>query len=206
MKEYHKIRWIYKFDEKTHLAIPVIDEYFENLVDCNWIFTEKIDWTNIRIVRDWHKPQFAGRTDNAQLPPKLLKRLQEIFMEELFEQKFWDTPVILYWEGYWGKIQKWINDYQDTEDFILFDVEINDIYLERESIEDIANAFNIKTVPILCEWSLMDGIYFVKWQVKSWNEVSKSTIEWLIGIPKGWFLDRLWKRIVVKIKQEHFRL
>lgn len=105
MKEYHKIKWIYRFDEKTHLPIQELDEYFNDIKDNQWIFTEKIDWTNIRIIRDWHKPEFAGRTDNAMIPPRLLKRLQEVFMEELFEQKFWEQPVILYWEWYWGKIQ-----------------------------------------------------------------------------------------------------
>ena len=50
MKEYHKIRWIYKFDEKTHLPISVIDGYFDNLINCNWIFTEKIGWTTISLL------------------------------------------------------------------------------------------------------------------------------------------------------------
>lgn len=31
-------------------------------------------------------------------------------------------------------------------------------------------------------------------------------IEWLIGIPVWWYRNRKWERIIVKIKQEHFKL
>jgi len=98
MKEYHKIIGIYVFDEKTHKPIPEIMEYFQPMKDWQWIFTEKIDWTNIRVFWDWHRVSFGWRTDNAQVPTRLLNRLQDIFMEELFEQKFWETPVTLYGE------------------------------------------------------------------------------------------------------------
>ncbi len=205
MKEYHKIKWIYRFDEKTHLPIQELDEYFNDIKYNQWIFTEKIDWTNIRIIRDWHKPQFAGRTDNAMLPPRLLKRLQEVFIEELFEQKFWEQPVILYWEWYWGKIQHW-QDYKDEEDIILFDVEINNVRLKHEDVKDIAESFNIKSVPILFYWTLQDWIKYVKDNIEWENKVCKKTIEWIIGTPKWWLLDRMWKRIIVKIKQDHFRI
>lgn len=207
MKEYHKIKWIYRFDEKTHLPIQELDEYFNDIKDNQWIFTEKIDWTNIRIIRDWHKPEFAGRTDNAMIPPRLLKRLQEVFMEELFEQKFWEQPVILYWEWYWGKIQKW-GVYKDTEDVILFDVEINNTRLKRENVEDIANYFWVPIVPILCMWTLDEWIAHVRDWIRKDQDwlVCKWVIEWLVWTPEWWYLDRMWKRIIVKIKQDHLEL
>lgn len=205
MKEYHKIRWIYKFDSKTHLPIQEIDEYFNNLKSCRWIFTEKIDWTNIRIVWDWHNVSFYWRTDNAQLPWNLLNKLKEIFIEELFEQNFWETNVVLYWEWFGGKIQKWLNDYWDKEDFILFDVEINWIFLERENIEWVAKSLWINLVPILLVWTLDYAIKYVKDKKILDEQISKTIPEWLVWVPIWWYLDRLWNRIIVKIKQGHFR-
>lgn len=205
MKEYHKIRWIYRFDEKTHLPIQEIDEYFVPLKDMKWIFTEKIDWTNIRVVWDWHKVEFYGRTDNAQLPSPLMNKLKDYFIEEIFEQNFQDMPVTLYGEWYWGKIQHWTRDYLDTEDFILFDVEIGWVYLERENVDGIATKLWLKSVPIILEWTLLDWINWVENLKIKVNQQSKEIMEWLVWTPVWWYLDRLWHRIIVKIKQEHFK-
>jgi len=207
MKEYLKIRWIYKFDEKTRLPIQEIDEYFLPMINRERVFTEKIDGTNIRIVWNWHKPQFLWRTDNADLPWKLVQRLQYLFKEELLEQTFWSTEVILYWEWFWWKIQHGINDYQEEQDFILFDIEINWVWLERENVEWLAKSLWLRVVPVLYEWGLGWWIDIVKramnkdiigWQISKW------VIEWVVWTPKWWYLDRLWKRIMVKIKQSHF--
>lgn len=203
MKEYHKIKWVFRFDEHTHKPIPMIDEYFMPLKNNERIFTEKIDWTNIRVHRDWHKVSFWGRTENAQIPVRLLNRLQELFMEEIFEQNFWETPVTLYWEWYGWKIQHWKRDYKEDEDFILFDVNINDTRLERENVVDISLKLWISVVPVVVKWTIQDWIDYVKDNYKDYqsNEPQK---EWLIWVPVWWYLDRLWKRIIVKIKKEHF--
>lgn len=203
MKEYHKIKWIYWFDANTKKPIAVIDDYFVPLANNQWIFTEKIDWTNIRVHRDWYKVSFWWRTENAQIPVRLLNRLQELFMEEIFEQTFGETSVTLYWEWYGGKIQHWIRDYKELEDFILFDINIGGIWLERKNIEDISIKLWIECVPIVLQWTLQEWVDFVKnsYVGKQWKQK-----EWLVGIPIWWFLDRQGKRIIVKIKQEHFKI
>lgn len=204
MQEYHKIKWVYRFDEKTHKPIAEIDDYFSPLSENKRIFTEKIDWTNIRVHRDWHKVSFWGRTENAQIPVRLLNRLQELFMEEIFEQNFWETVVTLYWEWYGWKIQSWKRDYKESEDFILFDVSIWDIRLERNNVEDIADKLWINCVPIVLEWTIKEWLEYVS---KNYCGIDKNNPqkEWLIWVPVWWYLDRLWKRIIVKIKQEHFK-
>ena len=64
------------------------------LAGIDWIFTEKIDGTNIRVIWDGYRVSFAGRSDNAQIPPVLLAWLESRFggpdNEQLFEQKFGD--------------------------------------------------------------------------------------------------------------------
>jgi len=204
MKEYQKIKWIYQFDEKTHKPIPQIVDYFTPMKDWKREFTEKIDWTNIRVFRDWHKVSFLWRTDNAQIPLRLLNRLQELFMEELFEQKFWEQTVTLYWEWYGWKIQHWIRDYKEQEDFVLFDVEIGWVFLERENIEDVAKSLWLEVVPVRCYGNLELWIQRVK-ENCLWQDKNNKQIEWLVGRPIWWYLDRLWNRIIVKIKQEHLK-
>ena len=73
------------------------------LKECYWVYTEKVDGTNVRVQWDGYTTTFAGRTDKAQMPPHLMGRLAELFggpeKEELFEQKFGSSHVILFGEG-----------------------------------------------------------------------------------------------------------
>ena len=147
MKEYHKIEAIFKRDEQSK---KVIEQYrnptVEFLKDNIWQFTEKVDGTNIRVHWDGHKVEFGGRTDRADIPKPLLEKLEELFggheNEEIFEQKFGETDVILFGEGYGPKIQNG-GLYRDDVSFILFDVQVGDLWLERKNVEDIAKTFNL---------------------------------------------------------------
>ena len=95
---------------------------FEVLKDISWIWTEKIDGTNIRILWDGHDIRFGGKTDDAQIPTFLLNVLQTKFTAERMKEVFTDaTEVCLYGEGYGVKIQKGSHYLPDRTDFILFD-------------------------------------------------------------------------------------
>lgn len=81
MKDYHKIHTLFKRDLKTKRIIPgrySLPE-FEFLKDNWWVFTEKVDGTNIRIMWDGTNITFGGKTDDAQIPTNLLSKLQELF-------------------------------------------------------------------------------------------------------------------------------
>ena len=146
LKEYHKIETLFERDEKTKKLIEgkFRNETVEYLANNDWEFTEKIDGTNIRVHWDGHKVSFYGRTDKAQIPSQLTNRLIELFggevNEEIFEQHFGETEVTLVGEGYGTKIQNGGN-YKDTQDFILFDVMINDNWQTRENVKGIADIF-----------------------------------------------------------------
>lgn len=204
MKEYEKIETIFARDEKTKKLNENIyrNETIEFLKDINWEFTEKIDGTNIRIIWDGHKVSYYGRTDKAQIPSQLMNRLVELFggnvNEEMFEQKFGDTPVMLVGEGYGAKIQKCGGDYRKDNDFILFDVCINDNYLSREDVKNIANYFNIDVVPTIMIGKLQEGIDFVKGKPNSKIGTAKS--EGLVARPLIELKDKNGKRIIAKIK------
>lgn len=209
MKEYNKIETLFNRDlngTKKLIFGSYRNETVEYLKDCQWQFTEKIDGTNIRVHWDGHKVTFGGRTDNAQIPVPLINKLNEMFggsiNEELFEQKFGEAEVTLYGEGYGPKIQKG-GLYRSDVSFILFDVEIGNLYLKREAVEDIAKFFNIDVVPIILTGTLNDGINYVLKHPKS--TFGTADMEGLVGRPKVEMRDRLGKRVIVKIKWEDFK-
>lgn len=208
MKEYHKIETLFERDEKTKKLITgkFRNATVEFLKDNVWEFTEKVDGTNIRVHWDGHKVCFAGRTDKAQIPNHLLERLNVLFggdaNEQLFEQKFGETEVTLYGEGYGHKIQT--NGYIDDVDFILFDVKIGENWQPRESIEDIATYFNVGIVPIILCGTLQDGIDWVLNNRKSFVAKNGADIEGLVARPKVELRTRNGARVIVKIKYRDF--
>lgn len=210
MKEYIKIET--PFERDTEGSKKLIEEKWRNetvqyLRNAWWVFTEKIDGTNISVVWDGHKVQFHGRTERAQIPAHLVNRLNELFggetNEELFEQTFGETPMILFGEGYGYKIQNG-GLYRDDVDFILFDVyqPDNDIWLKREAVESIAKTFGIDVVPIVLEGDLESGIDYVKMHPKS--TIGKADMEGLVARPETELKDRLGRRVIVKIKVKDF--
>ena len=210
MKEYIKIET--PFERDTEGSKKLIEGKWRNetvkfLRNETWVFTEKIDGTNISIAWDGHKVEFHGRTERAQIPAHLVNRLNELFggevNEELFEQIFGETPMILYGEGYGVKIQNG-GSYRDDVDFILFDVyqPDKDIWLKRFDVEDIARGFGIDVVPIIFAGDLQSGIDFVKKRPKSC--FGTADMEGLVARPEVELKDRMGRRVIVKIKVKDF--
>lgn len=211
MKEYHKIETLFERDEKTKKLIinKFRNETVEFLKNNQWVFTEKVDGTNIRIVWDGHKVSFLGRTDKAQIPVPLLNKLNKTFggdiNEQMFEQKFGETPVTLYGEGYGEGIQKGGN-YRKDVDFILFDVEIGDLFLKRVDVEDIANYFSIDIVPVCLVGNIQEGLDYVLNNKTSLIAQYCAEIEGVVGRPLIEVKDRRGNRVIVKIKRKDFNL
>lgn len=204
MREYHKIEGLFKRDEVTKklLADQYRNETVEMLKNCEWEFTEKIDGTNVRVVWDGHKVSFYGRTDRAELPKRLVEALEVAFggevNEQIFEEHFGETEVILYGEGYGAKIQKGGGDYRSDNAFILFDVQVGDLFLTRDSVVEIARYFGIDVVPIVLTGTIEDGITFVKSRPKS--TIGTAKMEGVVGRPRVELRDRRGNRVIVKIK------
>jgi ATP-dependent RNA circularization protein (DNA/RNA ligase family) len=208
--EYHKIQTVFKRDERTHKIIETefsLPE-FEYLKDNEWIFTEKVDGTNTRIMWNGENVVFGGKTDNAQIPVFLLYKLQELFegtaKRLLLKQIFTDsTDVVLYGEGYGNKIQSAGKDYMsDGVDFVLFDVKIGDWWLERENVEDIAKKLRIKSVPIIGKGTLKDMVEMTRKGFRSqWGDFLS---EGIVARPTTELFTRKNERIITKIKHKDF--
>ncbi len=203
MKEYHKINSVYKRDEKGKFLLgqwstPEI----EYLKDLPWIWTEKVDGTNIRVIWDGEKVKFNGKTDNAQIYSKLTEKLIELFPSDKFKIKD-KPPMCLYGEGYGAKIQKGGGNYiSDGVGFVLFDVLVDKWWLKRESCIEIAEEFNIHIVPVIGKGTLNDAIEMTRNGFKSrWGDF---LAEGIVMKPKVDLWNRKGERIITKIKHKDF--
>lgn len=224
MNQYHKINSIFKRDMVKNSpnygnfieGLWSLPE-FEYLKDNQWIWTEKIDGTNIRIcyyshplLPDKYRLEFKGKTDKAQMPNHLLIRLEELFSVKKLESIFGVgeelSDVCLYGEGYGAKIQKAGGNYiRDGVDFILFDIKIGDTWLKREDIEKIADQLGIKVVPIIGCGTIEEGIKLIKSKtLKSKIAQTEMLAEGLILKPEIELKDRRGHRIITKIKYSDF--
>lgn len=211
MKEYHKIDTLFKREEtgKHNLIVgnfrsPAV----EQCKDLTWVFTEKVDGTNIRVYWDGHKVQFNGRTDNAQLHPDLWKYLNDRFctpeIEQIFEQTFGEKEVYLFGEGYGAGIQKG-GGYRQDKGFILFDVQIGGVYLKYEDLKGLADIFGVDVVPVLLEGSVSDAVDYVIDNKFSSIGDGTQPLEGVVGRLKEEMFDRFGNRMIVKIKREDFK-
>lgn len=172
------------------------------LAHLDWTWTEKVDGTNIRVHWDGHRVTFGGRTDNTQIPAKLVEVLQRLFTEELFEQSFNDTEVTLYGEGFGAGIQSG-GIYRPDQSFVLFDVHCGGLWLHRDDVEDVADKMGIEHVYVRHRGSIAEAIAEVKMGVTShWNGAEA---EGLVGVAPEGLLSRRGERIMVKIKRKDFR-
>lgn len=212
MKEYIKIETVFARDvdgTKKLIEGQYRDETIQFVKDLPWMWTEKIDGTNIGVVWDGHRVSYQGRTERAQIPAPLVNRLNELFggetNEELFEQKFGETKVILFGEGFGNKIQKVGSQYiPDSVDFILFDVYLpdQDLWLKREAVEDIANTFGIRVVPVVFIGTIDEAVDVIK--QKPLSTIGTAPMEGVVGRPCVELKDRMGKRLIVKIKARDF--
>lgn len=208
MRKYEKIDTIYARDtEGSKNLRPGVfrDSTVKYLALNTWIWTEKIDGTNIRVHWDGHQITFGGRTDNAQIPSDLVTKLNEIFMndaaEELFEQTFGEKEVIIFGEGYGRKIQKVGSKYiKDGVDFIVFDVLVGENYQSREWVEKTAQMFGLKVVPIVGKGTLYEATYFVCNHPNSVIAEDEVEMEGIVARPEVEMRDRCGNRIIAKIK------
>ena len=212
MDPYHKIQTVFDRDPanryKTLIAGQWARPEFAWLAGNEWVFTEKIDGTNIRV--DWDSEQaiveFGGRTENAQIPAFLFRQLTQMFPGSLFIDLYPETSMTLYGEGYGAKIQKDGGSYiPDGVDFILFDVMIGGIWLERHNVVDIADGLDIDAVPIVGRGPLMEAVRIVEMGDRSLVAANPNHIaEGLVMRPAVELLDRLGRRIITKIKYKDF--
>jgi len=213
-------------EQKRNRHKFIRDEYscdeFANIK--HWMLTEKIDGMNIRIMAErkavvenqeltgtvW-EVKFAGRTDNACLPPKLLEYLQGHFTPELFEEVFEDaTHVTLFGEGFGPKIQSG-GYYGKEQRFVLFDVVIGRWWMEYDTVIEMAIKMGIQAAPLLQNgegnsfgWKEDEIIQYVMSKPMSKFAVDEHIMEGIVARPFPMMLHRNGLPIRFKLKVKDF--
>lgn len=206
MKEYHKIETVWERDPSTKFRTLIEGKWatpeIAFLAGNEWVWTEKVDGTNIRVMWDGTTVRFGGKTDVAQIFAPMIERLQQLFYAGALA-KIFDGPACLYGEGYGAKIQKGGGNYRaDGVDFTLFDVRCGEVWLNRESVEDIAHKLEVQPVPIVGKGPLLDAIATVRFGMDStWGNFQS---EGLVMRPAVEMLDRRGHRIITKVKTRDF--
>jgi hypothetical protein len=220
MSEYHKINGLYKRwrkDSHTPDMLPEGTQYndfkigefalpeFEYLFNNQWVWSEKLDGTNIRIYLNTIGGNFnysiKGRTDAANIPKQLAKWIDDWFHANYgnIANTFPDTELVLYGEGVGAKIQN--GGLFGEQHFKLFDILIGQFYLEKPAVADIASKLNLDT-PTTWIGNIQEAIDKVKTLPKS--TFGDFTIEGYVGQPLVRLNNAKGERIVTKIKVRDF--
>jgi hypothetical protein len=245
---YQKINTIFMRDAKNVIMPfePFTEPEFEYLRGLKWRGEEKIDGTNMRIeVTKEIVPsetsvvpevagvkfnvRYAGKTDNAQIPPKLLKHMEEKYpkekvlaslgLKEFIPTSEWEIdhnwleydqiPNIytIYGEGYGEGIQSGGWYIKGGNEFIVFDVKVNDIYLKTDARDEIATKLGAPIVPFIGYFTLDEAIDFVRKGFRS-RVAQNPDVKMAEGLVLRTDLglrNRMGKRLIVKVKYEDFQ-
>lgn len=231
--EYPKINSLFKregayYDESVRQGAPlpkpedrskfIIGDYaspeFPNIR--RWTVQEKIDGTNIRVMLSktssgWDI-DFRGRTDKAQMPPKLLSYLKNHFLAKLISSTFdenlapdCDTvEIILYGEGCGKKIQSG-SYYSEEQRFVLFDVKIGRWWLTPEAVIKMAEQLGVPSVPIIGVMEEQQIIEYVKSKPNSVFAKDEHVTEGVVARAEPMMLYRTGVPIKFKLKCKDFK-
>ena len=183
---------------------------FEYLQNNEWIFTEKIDGTNIRVLWNNGVIQFRGKTDEAEIYQPLLDRLHEIFdgKNNLFEKNFGNSEVCIYGEGYGDRIQKVGKLYADGDykhNFRVFDIKIGNWWLTMEDIIILCTELGLSLVPVFGVSTLNNMISFCSKFPQPISGIGKNCpVEGYVGTPIVPLNSRNGERVIVKVKYKDF--
>jgi hypothetical protein len=220
MEKYPKIQTVYLRDPENNYKTLLEGQFarpeFEYLAENEWIFTEKIHGTNIRVTwipEDKSKGVGAlfvrGRTEKAQVPVFLEEKIREMLPKELLFEAMPDLPeqsfVTFYGEGYGAKIQKGGGNYiPGGVSFILFDIKIDRWWLKFDDVQSIARQLQIQSVPIIKRGTLRDGVCLTEGGFPSQISEKPMVAEGLVMRPPVDLFNRGGERIMCKIKHGDF--
>jgi hypothetical protein len=207
--EYPKIETLFNRDATRHKVVIGAFRHPAFAIIDRWLVTEKVDGTNIRVhLSEDNVVTIGGRTDNAQLPAKLVAYLHETFpADRIAAVRKEGEPVALtlFGEGYGAGIQRG-GGYCAEQRFILFDVLVADRWwLDEEAVSGIAQRLGIERVPLNVEtMTVGDIVAFVMANPPSNVGLKQCQSEGIVARTTIPLFDNVGKRIMFKLKHRDF--
>lgn len=191
------------------------DPAVKYLKDLPWEVQEKVDGTNVQIWFDGNRVQIMGRDEKSLIPDELMEVLKAKFLndetEQLFEQMFPPkldeegneklVEVSIFGEGIGPKIQKVGKLYGDDYRFLVFDIRVGGVYLEKNSDLwlQMVSAFDLETVPTIVDMTIEEAEEYVKMKPQSLIN-PKAPMEGVVMRPHVRLYNQKGERIIVKVK------
>ncbi len=173
----------------------------EYLASNQWIWSEKFDGTNIKIViSDTGTISMEGKTSSPQVPKDLHRWIAnwvDVNRSNILNQ--FPEGAILYGEGVGVKIQS--GGLYGPQHFKLFDVLVGSFWLEKSAVKSIADTLNLDS-PDTWIGTVKDAIDRVITKPKS--VFGDFVIEGYVGQPVVRLADAKGNRICTKIKVVDF--
>ena len=206
MTPYPKIVSVYKRDPHTKYRTMLHGLYglpeFHFLEHCDWVWTEKLHGTNIRVIVNDDVIGYKGRTDKAEMPKGMIERLNNLLDPDMLHNLFPEGQTCLYGEGVGASINKG-GGYCSGLDFVLFDVKCGHWWLKREDVNDIARKLHIQYAPAIGIGSLPAMANKVRLGFNSkWGNF---LAEGIVARPYVELKNRAGNRIICKLKTADYK-
>lgn len=212
MSEYHKINTVFKRDPDNKHKSLLIGQYSTEelgyLKDAMWVWSEKIDGMNIRIIAEPGKDGYSirGKTDRALVPDGVVNYIRGVLSGNKIPSMFGDKHVVLYGEGYGAGIQRG-DKYCSDQKFMLFDVTVDGLFLDRICVGRVALATNFWMPADVGIGTLEQAVEFARQGFTSYAAETPHTMaEGLVMRPLCELRTRRGDRIITKIKHKDFRM
>ena len=210
MNQYTKINTVYKRDMTHPKKKILIGEFscpeFEALKNTQWVWSEKVDGTNIRVIFAGGQIRVAGKADKSSVPPIVVKATEKFTNNYDSISEFLTRigkEVCFYCEGFGGNIQNGKEYMPDgTVDLYLFDVNVDGRWLERSEVTMLAKELGFIDQHIVGHGTIEEAINFVKAGFKS--KFGTADAEGLVLRPAKELLTTTGERVITKIKHKDF--
>lgn len=180
----------------------------------DWIITEKIEGTNIRLdfradlASERLRFDVLGRTDQAQIPRPLLTTMNDwcqLHRAEVFAimERYELTTYTLYGEGYGAGIESG-GHYRADQGFILFDVGVNGHWLDHRQVANTSFELRLEHVPILGRMTEQSAVELVRNNQLSAVADAHRRAEGVVARPAVPLFDRRGERVMWKLKTRDF--
>lgn len=207
---YPKIETLYNRDMSTFKVVPGQYRHWSFPAIGSWFAFEKLDGMNIRLqVRDGFIKSVRGRTDNAQIPPRVIEYFQNTGRYAPEPCDYSNTWII--GEAYGAKING--NPYKlDKVHFRVFDVGYVESdcwkFYDLENMATLAGIYGFETAPLLypAELSIREIVRVLRsWRSLLPDEENKSGyLEGVVCRPKYDLFDGRGDRLIWKLKVKDF--
>lgn len=157
------------------------DKYADLLKTTLFSATEKVDGINLNIIYDGNDVWYQGHTDSSNWSQDesdwINKHYCNYEFTQLCEQQFGEKTVQFCGELIGPKIQK--NRYGlDDYKFVVFDIKINNVYINREAVKEITNTMLMDTVKDYEGSLIKNGGRFIKDSVPAFETLYMTIDEW----------------------------